>query len=311
MKEIYDILAEVRRRPNERLAMATLVRTFGSSYRRAGARMLICEDGTIVGSLSAGCLEEEVALRAQEVRQTGKPAVMTFDTRRRFGCAGAITIFIERVAEEIFANISRKLDARQSCLMVTTFDGDLPGTRIESAPGTDASGSTTNQLTHVIHPTLRLFVIGDGADSAPFLSFGRLLGWQTIQVADSNMIDIASDEWTAAIVKSHNYGRDFVALQRLLPLNLKYVGLIGPRKRRDQIMNELLDVGVTMNAGFFAPAGLDLGAETPDEIALSVIAEIQRVFGETSGDSLRERKTRIHDLASGGDDAPAPASLTG
>ena len=85
-------------------------------------------------------------------------------------------------------------------------------------------------------------------------------------------------------MKSHNYGRDFVALQKLLPLNLRYVGLIGPRKRRDQLLDDLLDLGVTINAGFFAPAGLDLGAETPDEIALAIVSEIQRVFAYGSGE---------------------------
>ena len=115
-----------------------------------------------------------------------------------------------------------------------------------------------------------------------------------IEIIDSNLFSVEPDAWTAAIVKSHNYGRDFVALQKLLPLELRYVGLVGPRKRRDQIMNELLDVGVTVNAGFFAPAGLDLGTETPEEIALAVVSEIQRLFGSGSGESLRERKLRIH-----------------
>jgi xanthine dehydrogenase accessory factor len=97
-----------------------------------------------------------------------------------------------------------------------------------------------------------------------------------------------------ALVKSHNYGRDFVALQKLLSLNLRYVGLIGPRKRRDQLLNDLLDVGSAINAGFFAPAGLDLGAETPEEIALAIVSEIQRVLADGSGFSLRERKMSIH-----------------
>ena len=77
-------------------------------------------------------------------------------------------------------------------------------------------------------------------------------------------------------------------------MNLPYVGLIGPRKRRDQLMNDLLDLGVTINAGFFSPAGLDLRAETPEEIALAIVSEIQRVFAKGSGQSLRERKISIH-----------------
>jgi xanthine dehydrogenase accessory factor len=79
-------------------------------------------------------------------------------------------------------------------------------------------------------------------------------------------------------------------LQKLLPLNLRYVGLVGPRKRRDQLLNALLDVGVAINAGFFASAGLDLGAETPEEITLTIVSEIQRVFAKSSGESVARNK---------------------
>ena len=151
-----------------------------------------------------------------------------------------------------------------------------------------------SEFVQQIDPPIRLLVVGDGLDNAPLRSLGHLLGWQIIEIADPNSLDVERDDWTAAIVKSHNYGRDFVALQKLLPLNLRYVGLIGPRQRRDQLMNGLLDVGVSINAGFFAPAGLDLGADTPEEIALSIVSEVQRVFAKSSGESLRERKTPIH-----------------
>jgi xanthine/CO dehydrogenase XdhC/CoxF family maturation factor len=70
--------------------------------------------------------------------------------------------------------------------------------------------------------------------------------------------------------------------------------LIGPRKRRDQLLNDLLEIGITINAGFFAPVGLDLGAETPQEIALAIVSEIQRVFASGSGLSLRERQRPVH-----------------
>src|SRR5437660_12880933 len=99
MKDIYDAVREFRKRRGERFALATLVRTQGSSYRRPGARMLICEDGLTIGSFSGGCLEDEVALCARAVLESGEPALMSFDTRRRFGCHGKIDIYIERVAE--------------------------------------------------------------------------------------------------------------------------------------------------------------------------------------------------------------------
>jgi xanthine dehydrogenase accessory factor len=121
-----------------------------------------------------------------------------------------------------------------------------------------------------------------------------LLGWQCIEVNDASAITFEADDRTAAIVKSHNFGRDFAALAKLLPPSIRYVGLIGPKKRRDELLNELLAIGIPINSGFFAPAGLDLNAETPEEIALAMVAEIQRVFAGGSGQSLRDRKQPIH-----------------
>jgi xanthine dehydrogenase accessory factor len=88
--------------------------------------------------------------------------------------------------------------------------------------------------------------------------------------------------------------RDFAALAKLLPLHLRYVGLIGSRTRREQLLNDLLDAGIASHAGFYSPAGLDLGSETPEEIALAIVAEIQRVLAGGTGRSLRERREAIH-----------------
>jgi xanthine/CO dehydrogenase XdhC/CoxF family maturation factor len=291
VKDFYDIVCEWRRRRGERFALATLVHVEGSSYRRPGARMLICETGQTVGSLSAGCLEEEVAHHARDVLQTGRPTLMTFDTRKRFGCAGTINIFIEHAADNFFADLAKELDARRLCVAITRFDDGKLGSRIVQF---DYEPKNEHELVQQIHPPIRLCIVGDGFDSTPFHSLGQSLGWQTVEIATANELPGAADEWTAAIVKSHNYGRDFAALQKFLPLNLRYVGLIGPRKRRNQLLSDLLERGVTINAGFFAPAGLDLGAETPEEIALAIVSEIQRVFAAASGESLRERKTPIH-----------------
>jgi xanthine dehydrogenase accessory factor len=290
VKEIYDILREFDKRRSQSFALATLVRAEGSSYRRPGARMLVCEDGRRIGSLSAGCIEDEVALCAREVLRTGVSTTMSFDTRRRFGCNGKIDIFIERVPENFLVDLAQHLDARRSCYAVTTFAATELGSRVSQFVEEPGAGV----LVQEIHPPIRLLILGDGPDGAPLHRLCELLGWNAIEIVDPHALAIEVDPWTAAIVKAHNYGRDFGALQKLLPLNLPYVGLIGPRKRRDQLMNDLLDLGVTVNAGFFSPAGLDLRAETPEEIALAIVSEIQRVFAQGSGQSLRERKMSIH-----------------
>jgi xanthine dehydrogenase accessory factor len=292
MKEIVDIIRAYELYRGQPVALATLVRAEGSSYRRPGARMLICPDGLTAGSLSGGCLEEEVARRASEVIRTGTPALMNFDTRLRFGCNGNIEIFVEAVRESFLSELAANFAARRSGRVTTVFAGarEQLGTRML---GMEEKWSADAFVQEIKAP-IRLLIFGEGPDSVPLRSFAEILGWSVIEVDQASDLPARADERTAAIVKSHNYGRDFAALRHLLQLDLRYVGLLGPRKRRDQLLNALLDEGVSLDSELFAPAGFDLGAETPEEIALAIISEIQTVFAEASGESLRERKVPIH-----------------
>jgi xanthine/CO dehydrogenase XdhC/CoxF family maturation factor len=305
MKEIREISREWERHRGQQLALATLVRAQGSSYRRPGARMLVCPDGLTVGSLSGGCLEEEVAARAFAVMATGTPSLMSFDTRLRFGCHGSIEVFVEAVRESFLAELAAHFMERRRCRVLTVFEGEEEelGTRLlkleEQIPG--------GAFLQEIEPPIQLVIFGDGPDSVPLRVFAEILGWDVIEVDQATDFPGGLDERTAAIVKSHNYGRDFAALHHLLQLDLPYVGLLGPRKRRDQLLNAVLDSGVSIDSDIFAPAGLDLGAETPEEIALALVSEIQAVFGRASADSLRDRKTPIHGWNIVRKPIPAPA----
>ena len=290
MKEIRDILRLYERHRREPLALATLVAARGSSYRRPGARMLICSDGTTAGSLSGGCLEEEVVRRAAEVMRTGKPTLMNFDTRLRFGCNGSIDIFVEAVREDFLAQVAANFSERRSSRSVTVYAGEGMGTRLVRHDTVIPDGAFVQE----IDPAIRLLIFGEGPDSLPLRAFAEILGWEVFEIDQPADLAIQADSRTAVVVKSHNYGRDFAALCQLLKLDLPYVGLLGPRKRRDQLLNAVLDEGIAIDAEVFAPAGLDLGAETPEELALALIAEIQAVFAEASGESLRDRKAPIH-----------------
>ena len=292
MKEIRDILRLSELHHGEPLALATLVRAQGSSYRRPGARMLVCADGATAGSLSGGCLEEEVARRAMEVMRTGKPSLLSFDTRLRFGCNGTIEILVERLQEKFLPELARNFSERRSCRVATIFAGpdDNLGTRFVSRE----MEMPPEAFTQEIEPPIRLLIFGEGPDSVPLRAFGEILGWEVVEIDQPADLMSHADSRTAAIVKSHNYGRDFAALCHLLKLDLPYVGLLGPRKRRDQLLNAVLDEGIAIDADVFAPAGLDLGAETPEELALALVSEIQAVFAGASAESLRDRKTPIH-----------------
>jgi xanthine/CO dehydrogenase XdhC/CoxF family maturation factor len=253
--------------------------------------MLICADGATAGSLSGGCLEEEVARRAHEVMRDGTPLLMNFDTRLRFGCNGSIDVFVEAVREKFLGELSTNFAERRSCRAATVFGGGAEmGTRFVRRDE-QLSGDAFVQD---IEPAIRLLLFGEGPDSAPLRALADILGWEVAEVDQPADLSSHVDARTAAVVKSHNYGRDFAALCQLLRLDLPYVGLLGPRKRREQLLNAVLDEGIPIAAEVFAPAGLDLGAETPEELALALVAEIQTTFAGGSAESLRDRKAPIH-----------------
>ncbi len=275
MNELGEILALWEKHRPRASALATLVRTRGSSFRRLGARMLITLSGETAGGLSAGCIEEEVAAHAREVITSGEPKLVPFDTRRRFGCNGSIDVLIQRTDDVAMTQLRDRLAARESFALITDFDSD-------------------SSLVETIHPPLRLVIFGDGRDAHALRSHADLLGWDVHVFPAITELEAAIDGRTAAVIATHNFGRDCAALRHLLPLGLPYVGLVGPRRRREELLLDVIDSGAATNSQLFAPAGLHLAAETPQEIALSVIAEIQTVFAGGTGEHLRDRKVPIH-----------------
>ncbi len=297
MTEIREIISAFERNGDEPLSLATLVRARGSSYRRPGARMLVGLWGTRVGSLSGGCLEDEVVDFAREVMRTKVPRLVAFDTRRRFGCHGAIEILIEPLPRTFLATLAKHQRARRLCFAVTKFGGTERGSWIRDRNFSDI-GRPKEEFVQRIEPPIRLIALGRGPDSAALRGFSELLGWDFLEIEGVNELPANLDQRTAAVIKTHNYGRDFAALQKLLPGNLPYVALIGPRKRRDQLLADLFERFGPLNAELFAPAGLNLGSETPEEIALAIVAEIQSVLAGASPASLRQRKAAIHGVNS-------------
>lgn len=295
MKEISEIIRFWEARRGQPLALATLVAAHGSSYRRPGARMIINGAGDSAGGVSAGCIEEEVTACARDVLRTGVPQLMTFDTRLRFGCHGTIEIFVEPVAEEIMAGLRECANQRQNCCLVTVVHGDDRSTRI-------AGFQEVGSFVQTIEPVLRLILIGDGSDTVALHAHAALLGWEILGWEAAPVPADKLDGRTAVVIATHNFGRDCAALRDLLPVGLKYLGLVGSRRRRDDLLFDVLHDGVACNSCLFAPAGLHVGADSPDEIALSIVAEIQCVFASGTGEHLRHRNAPIHQ--------PAPEAVT-
>jgi xanthine dehydrogenase accessory factor len=176
-------------------------------------------------------------------------------------------------------------------------------------------------LFQFIQPSIQIIIIGAGNDAQPLSEMASILGWNIIVVdgrptyatqqrfPKANKISITKpadilsviniDEHTAIILMTHNYNYDVAALQQLINTNCKYIGVLGPKKKLFKMMDELKEKGIVIKddvtQNIYAPVGLDIGAETAEEIALSIIAEIKAAFAKRQATSLKERATEIHE----------------
>jgi xanthine dehydrogenase accessory factor len=126
------------------------------------------------------------------------------------------------------------------------------------------------------------------------------LGWVIEHFAHPSQLteDFRPDAQTAALVMTHNFGRDLLALDRVLPLQLRYVGLLGPKKRHAELLARLSEYRPLdfASVNLFAPAGLDIGSEAPEEIALAIVSEVAAVLSNRVGGFLRERRSDSHTI---------------
>jgi xanthine/CO dehydrogenase XdhC/CoxF family maturation factor len=169
----------------------------------------------------------------------------------------------------------------------------------------------------VINPPLNFMLFGAGYDALPLIKFAKELGWRVSAVdhrpafanaerlpeADEiftkNVQDLDDaffqDENSVAVIMTHNYDRDREILPRLLNSQCLYVGALGPKKRTEKILAETNETfSATQLEKLHAPVGLDIGADTPEAIALSIVAEIQAVLKNREGGFLRRRQGSIY-----------------
>jgi xanthine/CO dehydrogenase XdhC/CoxF family maturation factor len=172
-----------------------------------------------------------------------------------------------------------------------------------------------------IEPPLNLLLFGAGSDALPLAALAKGLGWSVTLIdhraawanaerfpeAEEIVVSRAenlppalfSDEAAIAVVMTHNYEADKKILSRLLNSDCRYIGALGPKKRTEKILGELSDAGENFTPDrlerLYAPVGLDIGAVTPEAIALSIVAEIQSVLAGRNGGFLRLRQGGIYD----------------
>ncbi len=327
MIEWPRLLAFATSRPGAALALVTLVRRQGSSYRPPGARLLVSTQGDYAGSVSGGCLEDDLARAAQGVLADGAPVLRTVDTRPHYGCHGRLELFIERLPSDLLNQIDTRLRAREPFVLSTRYRSASavrgtslhPSAWAEAVSGTDADPEACFEETVGLRP--RLLVVGGSADAEPLLHLGALLGWEVRRLVPAGVgagPDRPARPWeaevcpaeevparfppdarTAVVIMTHHLARDTHYLRHVLPAPYAYVGLLGSRRRRDTALAALGEEGLLADDSatdrLHAPVGLDLGAADPAAIALSIVAEIQAVWAGRVATPLRQRRAPIHD----------------
>lgn len=369
MKEMREILQayETVKGSGSIACFATLVSARGSTYRRPGAHMLFMEGEKTIGTLSGGCLDNDLAERARRVVGTGLPLLVTYDSTAPedivfglgLGCGGVVQVLLERVPTggrrlDPFAFIAGCVSESTHGVMALVYEaaGGLKkevGARMmvrgESVHMTDVghrslAGRISVDAQHalsrmqptnisyqeqegdaevffeVVRPPVSLIVLGAGVDAVPLVGYACGLGW-AVTVVDAraallvpgrlhpaaSLVLSPFDEIErhvrlrredAVVIMTHNFNHDIQLLKAALSSPAQYVGLLASRSKVSSLFQRLREEGFTPTndqlAKFYSPIGLDIGAETPEEIALAALAEIQAVLTGRTATSLRDRR---------------------
>jgi xanthine dehydrogenase accessory factor len=326
MKELQAIVGHLCQ-SQAASVLATLATVDGSSYRRPGARMLITPGGVRIGSISGGCLEEDLVARSARVAATGRAELVVYDTASEndivwgvgLGCHGVVRILLERLPPRPAwaVALAENLRAGRTTDIAVTWEtqsGQL-GTALAAA-----SAGREGIFAERVGPPHSLTLFGAGDDAQPLARMALELGWRVtvadprpalptesrfpgvhalaLGPADELVARAAPPPGSLAVVMTHHYLHDLPILHHLLPLPLAYLGLLGPRNRSEKILADLaakgLRVTAEMRERLRAPVGLDLGADAPEEVALSIVAEMRAVLSGRDGRPLRERDRPIH-----------------
>ncbi|HKS77640.1 MAG TPA: XdhC/CoxI family protein [Gaiellaceae bacterium] len=306
-----------------RVAVATVVATRSSAPRPVGSKLAVSEQGELIGSVSGGCVENDVVLAAQDVLAGGPPRLLTYGItdEMAFGvglpCGGEIDVFVEELT-----------DAERPDVTLTVVAGEGVGERLDDPELVEQARRRGRShvleledrtiLADVHAPPTRLFVYGAVDTAEALCRAAKLLGWRTV-VADARasfatperipsadellllwpeeaLDRVQPDLGTAVVVLTHDDKFDLPLIRGALASDAFYVGWIGSRRNQERRRGLLREEGVTDDEldRIAGPSGLDIGADTPAETALSMLAEIIAVRANRAGGRLKDAGTRIH-----------------
>jgi xanthine dehydrogenase accessory factor len=282
MREIARELERWRDRGDGQFALATVRATRRSAPRPVGSQLAVSEQGELAGSVSGGCVEGEVAVVAGEVLADGQPRLLTYGISDEqagsvgLPCGGEIDVSIERVP---LSDLERLVEEAAPIKLLVFGAVDIAEALCRGA--NDLGWDT------VVADPRATFATRERIASA-----GELL----VEWPEAVLERVARGGKTAVVVLTHEERFDVPALVGALRSDAFYVGAIGSRgtqeRRRERLINEgLTETEVDRISG---PTGLDVGAETPAETAVAILAEVLAVRAGRSGGRLKEAKGPIH-----------------
>lgn len=312
--------------------LATVVDLEGSSYRKPGVRMLILENGKMIGAVSGGCVEKDILRQSNTVFETGIAKMMTYDGRYRLGCEGILYILIEpfNPDDSFLRTFENTLKHRTSFKIRSYFNKDIGdctdigSTAIFNGEHIPISKTSNINKSHLkfedeMKPCFKLMIFGAEHDAVQLCKLANYNGWEVTVISgplesktiedfpgatvffsvSPDALELDSiDQETAIILMSHNFANDLKYLLELKDSKPAYIGILGPTKRREKLLSQFIEycpeIDDAFIEGIHGPAGLNIGAETPQEIAISIISEILSVVRNQVPMSLKEKTGRIH-----------------
>lgn len=316
-----------------KVCMAMITAVTGSAYRRPGAKMMMASDGQMAGTLSGGCLEGDIFAHAQDLMNTKESMLCHYDLIEEdmwglgIGCKGAIDVWVAAidVAHPFWQAFGRLLEEDapfvlgvelngperflQAGSVITTFSGSPLPSVVSVGEGQTVvrEGWVLDHLT----PPQKVVVTGAGHDVKPLVALAQQAGFevsvldprrmfnnpqvfpQAVEWVNQDAQHVDAERWPHAywVIMNHHQDRDEHCLDLALRSQPRYVGVLGPLSRTQEMLRRI-NRQFEPHVAFF-PVGLDVGAETPEEVAISIVSEMMAVRAKRTPDHLKGRE-KIH-----------------
>ncbi|WP_078429239.1 XdhC family protein [Alkalihalobacterium alkalinitrilicum] len=344
IQEAREVIKNIKKawEHNKKTSLLMITEVRGSAYRQPGAKMMIADDGQMFGTLSGGCLENDLFEWSKEAIRNNTPITRQYDLSENdlwslgIGCKGSLEVMImpidpqdgfwQRAFSLIPKNepLSMVLEIPSGVRVLVDQNGDSWGDidevpkeihriareRKQRTRAEVISHGSRRFVIDTMKPSERLIIAGAGHDAIPLASVAKGVGYDVTildprkdfnnnfrfpdvshMVAEPNEADSMLLSDCSWVIMNHQQNRDEATIELALKSNPRFIGVLGPLSRTEEM---LTNIGASLSSGpLHAPIGLDLGAETIEEVAISIISELMMIRSGSSGSPLHGR-TKIH-----------------